>query len=300
MNARAVLASARPGGPAPFLPLGLLLGLAATLALAAWSTPVLAGQALEPGLELIFFDPDDGRELSAPETQEGLSAVDLVIDPARFDFTLLCASSLGQEPHSPPDWAKGHGLSAVINAGMYQKDGLASTGLLKTRGKVNNPKVNNRFGAFFVFDPLEPGLTPVTILERPKQDLPPELPKYASVVQNYRMITSRGENLWPPADETVAVAAVAVDEKGRVHFLHSARPMAVHDFNETLLGLPVNLVTAMYVEGGPQAALFLNTPARTGGWGGSLTGSFRPGADARFWPLPNVLGIKRKGAPAKP
>lgn len=297
MNARAALASARRTGPAPLLP--LILGLA-TLALAALSAPALAGQALEPGLELVFFDPDDGRELSAPETQDGLSAVDLVIDPAHFDFTLLCASNLGQEPQSPPDWARAHGLSAVINAGMYQKDGLASTGLLKTRGKANNPKVNSRFGAFFVFDPLEPGVKPVTILERPRQDLPPELSKYASVVQNYRMITSRGENLWPPAAETVAVAAVAVDEAGRIHFLHSARPMAVHDFNETLLGLPANLVTAMYVEGGPQAALFLNTPARAGGWGGSLSGSFRPGADARFWPLPNVLGIKKKGAPARP
>lgn len=268
------------------------------LTLALDSAPLKAGQVLEPGLEVIFFDPEDGRELSGPETQDGSSSVDLVIDPAHFDFVLLCASNLGQPPKSPPEWARTHGLSAVINAGMYQKDGLASTGLLKTRGKVNNPRINNRFGAFFVFDPLEPGLPPVAILERPKQDLPPELPKYASVVQNYRMITSRGENLWPLASESVTVASVAVDEEGRVHFLHSARPMPVHDFNETLLGLPVNLVTAMYVEGGPQAALYLNTPAMTGGWGGSFREAFRTGGDSSFWPLPNVLGIKKKGAAA--
>ncbi len=271
---------------------------AAALVLSFSVVPSWAGRVLEPGLELEFFDPEDGQSVPEPATTGGSMVADLIIDPAFFDFTLLCASAQGTTAQSPPDWAKKYGLSAVINAGMYLKDGLTSTGLLKTRTHTNNPRINSRFGAFFVFDPLEPGLRPVDILERPRQDLPPLLGKYGAVVQNYRMITSQGENLWPLAAEAVAIASVAVDDRGRVHFLHSARSMPVHDFNDLLLSLPVNLVTAMYVEGGPQAALYVSTPALTGGWGGGLGSSLRTGQGAQFWPLPNVLGIRKKNAPS--
>jgi hypothetical protein len=68
----------------------------------------------------------------------------------------------------------------------------------------------------------------------------------------------------------------------------------VHDFAEVLLSLPLSIKTAMYLEGGPQASLYLSTPKmmleRNGIWEG-----FEENGPFQFsLPIPNVLGVVRK------
>lgn len=274
-----------------------LWAVLAALALAAGplGREAPAGQVLDQGLTLEFHDPEGDSPSDRPLELGDMLIADLTIDPAFHDFTILCASEHGNTPLSPQEWAGYYGLEAVINAGMYLKDGLTSTGLLRTPGHVNNPRLNGRFGAFFVFNPLEPGMKTVDILERARQEVPPLLDKYGSVAQNYRLVSSRGENLWPRTGDVFTIACVALDSQGLIHFIHCGRPMSVHDFNEKLLKLPMGVVTAMYVEGGPQAALYVNTPALSGGWGGSLASAFFSAGPSHFWPVPNVIGVRKKG-----
>jgi hypothetical protein len=65
---------------------------------------------------------------------------------------------------------------------------------------------------------------------------------------------------------------------------------------DTLLAAPLDLVQAMYVEGGPEAQLF----ARGGGKELERFGTFESAdTNARAWPVPNVIAAIPKKPPGK-
>jgi hypothetical protein len=59
------------------------------------------------------------------------------------------------------------------------------------------------------------------------------------------------------------VAAVGTDAAGRVLLLHCRKPVSTHALVDALLAMPLGLKRLMYVEGGPQAALFVRVCGRT-------------------------------------
>ena len=66
----------------------------------------------------------------------------------------------------------------------------------------------------------------------------------------------------------------------------------MHDLNELLLRLPIDLVAAQHLEGGPEASLSL----QRGEFAIALMGSYETGFNENddnhhFWKLPNVIGI---------
>ena len=68
----------------------------------------------------------------------------------------------------------------------------------------------------------------------------------------------------------------------------------MHDLNTRLLALDeLDLLSAQHLEGGQEAQLHI----RAGGRTVTAAGTFDPAFDdsRREWPLPNVLGVKRKG-----
>ena len=70
-------------------------------------------------------------------------------------------------------------------------------------------------------------------------------------------------------------------------------------FNEKLLSLPLGIVRAMHVEGGPEASLSIHA----GGVDLDLCGSYETGfydhTNTRLWAIPNVLGVM-KADPRQP
>ncbi|MGD2125218.1 MAG: hypothetical protein PVG99_04010, partial [Desulfobacteraceae bacterium] len=113
----------------------------------------------------------------------------LKIDPKFFAFKLLCASEHDRKARTVREWATEFGLVAATNAGMYQgADFLKSTGFMKNYKHVNNPYFNRSFGAFLVFNPADPSLPEVQIIDRRLQKNWRSLIKrYNTVIQNYRM-----------------------------------------------------------------------------------------------------------------
>ncbi|MDY4807772.1 MAG: phosphodiester glycosidase family protein, partial [Desulfovibrio sp.] len=82
-------------------------------------------------------------------------------------------------------------------------------------------------------------------------------------------------------------------------FLHCREPLEAYSFAHALLHLPLDVRTVMYVEGGMQAGLVIRSPG--------LHQELRGRHLADFWvtgnvraQLPNVLGIRRRHAPALP
>jgi len=265
---------AAPGAPAP-------AGPPVTVPAAApWS-------ALEPGLELGLF-PGPG---SAP----GDGRIWIVrIDPARFDLRLVNASAGDARPRTVRAWAASAGAVAAINAGMFQTDGLTSVGLMRTRAHQNNPRRSARYKAVLAFDPIAPGLAPVRILDVACGDLETAQPGYGTLIQSIRMVSCDRKNVWAPDAKRWSAAAIGLDGAGRALFIHARSPWPVHDLVDALLALPLDLRGAMYVEGGPEAQLYV----RAGGREVERLGAFEGRAheeSALAWEIPNVVVALRRG-----
>lgn len=239
---------------------------------------------------------DNGLQLAKfpviTETGERFEVIIVKIDPHFYSFTLHMASQTGKAL-SLYDWSIKYGLHAVINASMYLPDGITSTGYLRNEQHINNGHIASRFGAFFVADPYNPLLSDADLLDRTIDDWENLLPQYKVVIQNYRVISASRQPLWSSTKLSHSIAAVARDGEGSLFFIHSRYPMSEQDFCNLLLLLPIDIRIVMYVEGGSQAGLLINTPKYKQLWMGKHPADIL-NFDNTSIPVPNVIGIKRK------
>jgi hypothetical protein len=252
---------------------------------------------LEPGLDLGQFE-------APQEAGVGDSIIRVLrIDPARFEFRLLNASAPGQgERRSAREWSRRNGLTAAINAGMYQQDHSTGVSLQRSRAHTNNPRVS-KDKTILAFDPLDDNMPPVQIIDRECQDFEALKDRYGTLVQNIRMISCTGKNVWTQQPSRWSTAALGFDARGRILFIHVRSPYSVHDLIENLLALPLDLKGAMYLEGGPEAQLYVRSGERELEFLGSHGTLSRDDDDTpRARPIPNVIGIARREAarPAAP
>jgi hypothetical protein len=238
-------------------------------------------QLLEPGLEVGLFDgpaaEDDGRPIAIVR-----------IDPARFELRLLNASAPGEGTlRTARAWARRAGAVAAINASMYQEDYRTSVSLMRTRAHVNQRRVS-KDRSVLAFDPVARGATPVRIIDRDCEDLESAAKGYGTLVQSIRLVSCDRKNVWAPSDRRFSTAAIGVDGNGRILFIHARTPWPVHELVNALLALPIDLRRAMYVEGGPEAQLFVRGGGREHEWVGGF--EHVPQAENRdAWPVPNVV-----------
>lgn len=241
---------------------------------------------LEPGLEFAEFKlVDSDSRLSV-----------LRIDPEKFDFPLCTASEDGKGPRSLNEWASEKNLVAAINASMYLPDNRTSTGYMRSGDHLNNSRIVNRFGAFFVAGPKREGLPRAGIIDRDDPEWREKLDDYETVIQNYRMTNAQRRILWSPGGPHYSISAVGQDGAGRILFLHSRLPIEAYSFVQQILHLPLDARTIMYVEGGAQAGLLVHS----GGLRRELTGPHPPSllvTGNLKAVLPNVLGVRTRADP---
>lgn len=270
------------------------LVLALLVASCAPPPPPSEWEALEPGLEYRSF-----AGCGATIDLEGWIHV-VRADPGRFRLALLAASAMDDgRALAAPRWAREHDLALVTNAGMYHPDFERHVGLMVDLDHENNPVAVTDYKSVLAFNPIREGLPEFvmadldeTTLERLRED-------YHTLIQNLRMISHLGENVWEPSDRRASTVALGVDASGRLLFVFAPASCSVHELNERLLGLPIEVRRLQYLEGGPEASLFARTSrGRTVGWSGAVP-SGEPAGDA-FWPIPNVIGLQRVEPAAAP
>ena len=69
----------------------------------------------------------------------------------------------------------------------------------------------------------------------------------------------------------------------------------MHDFNEIIMNLPINLECAQHLEGGPEASLYLKLGDIELAYTGSYESFFfEQNSNSLFWKIPNIIGISKK------
>jgi len=266
---------------------GVLL-VAWLLAAGVATAETVQWRSLAPGLEL-------GRYVRPAGAGAGeMHLVVVRVDPARWDLRLGLASEIdGADGLSAREWARRLGFAAAINAGMFATDALTHIGYLQHRGHVNNPRLS-RYQSVAAFCPKKSGTVPFRIfdVDAPGFSLEQVKARYNCVVQNLRLIKRPGQNRWDPQPKTWVEAALGEDRQGRALMIFSRTPQSMHDLNEALLALPLEIVCAQHLEGGPEAQLFVSV----GDFSLEIVGGYENGAGTgallgAAWPLPNVIGI---------
>ncbi len=238
---------------------------------------------LEPGLDFREFQLDEN----------GVRLAVVRIDPARFDF-VLCSSSQDAQPARPlAIWGEQYNLVVAINASMYLPDGSTSTGYMRQGTHINNHRIAQRFGAFFVAGPDTPDLPHAAIIDRDNPDWQNLIDRYTLVIQNYRMTNAERRVLWSTNGPLYSISAVAQDGDGRILFLHCREPVEAYALAQRILLLPLNARTVMYVEGGAQAGLLIRSASLTRVMAGRWPADFLVTGNLKA-ALPNVLGAHRK------
>jgi len=207
------------------------------------------------------------------------------VDPVRARVRVALASESGGAPKTAAEWSRSSRFAVAINLGMFQSDGRSNVGYLRHGTHANNPRWNGYRSALAI----GPGMRWLD-LDQTKPGV--ELNRYSIVVQNLRLIAGNRRNVWAQSSRRWSEAAVAKDASGRLLFLFSRAPYSMHDFNDMILALPLDITQAMHVEGGPEASLSIHAA----GIDLDLCGSFETGfrgddSNRQQWPIPNVLGI---------
>jgi hypothetical protein len=245
-------------------------------------------ESIEPGIERARFAPDGN---AAPD-----GAITVVrVDPYQWNLSLFSndsGSSAGNRPVR--QWSREEGLVVAVNAGMFATNYLTHIGYMACGGDVNNGR-RNAYLSVAAFHPRREGVPPFRIFDLDTTDFDQIRRDYGCMVQNLRLVKRPGENRWPPQDKRWNEVALGEDEEGRVLFIHCRQAFSMHDLIEILLSLPISLVAAQHLEGGPEAQMVL----RHGEGGTELVGSWETGfvdSDSRAtgWPVPNVIGVTRR------
>jgi hypothetical protein len=215
-------------------------------------------------------------------------------DIASFELRLLNASSENQGKRlSVKNWVKKNGLVAAINASMYQKNMMSSVSYMKNGQHTNNTWVS-KDKTFLAFNPIKKNSISVRIIDRDCDDFQSLRKQYDTLVQSIRMISCHRENMWEQQKNIWSIAAIGMDHQGRILFIHVRSPYSSHDLIDMLLELPIGLKQTMYVEGGADAQLYINTGKEEHEFIGSYsTGSREHNKNTFSHPIPNVLGLVR-------
>lgn len=268
-----------------------MLAIAALLAVAAVpaAAPDVAPtwRALGPGVDYAAI-------AISPRPAIGDGRLHVVrVDPARATLRARLAAEAGGGRRTARQWSDGPRIAAVINAGMYATDFSTHVGYLRAGERVHSPRWVSKYQSVLLLGARRPGLPAATIRDARPGDTAAAFADYDTVIQNLRLVRDPGVNVWSQSARRWSEAAIALDREGRILLLFCRSPFTMHDFNALLGRLPLGVVRAMHVEGGPEASLSVRGPGIELDLAGSYeTGFEESDGNDHQWPLPNVVVVE--------
>jgi hypothetical protein len=162
---------------------------------------------------------------------------------------------------------------------------------MRTKSHINNPRLSKDM-TILAFDRKNVDVPLVKIIDRQCENFKIWQNKYRTMVQSIRMISCTGKNVWAQQPQKWSTAAIGVDNRDRVLFIHVGSPYSTHDVIDILQALPISVTRAMYAEGGPQAQLYIKIGDHehefVGNYDIEIQGDMKKLISR---PVPNVVGI---------
>ncbi len=259
--------------------------------------------AEQPTIPIKWQKLDEGLETAEiPSPQEsflGDSRITVVrINPARYAFKLVAASQYNTMYKTAPEWCRDKKLIGCVNAGQFKlTDGYSNMGYMKNYAHVNNPafrKVYN-YNSVLAFNRKDTGVAPLQIIDLKCQNWSQWQNRYHSFSQSISLISCNRQVVNNKQKGKWSMVLFGVDTAGNALWIFTRSPYTIRQFSEILLSMPLSLKNVMYLEGGPEASLFLESNGKKIQRMGSYETGFRENDDnEQFWGLPNVIGIVKK------
>jgi uncharacterized protein YigE (DUF2233 family) len=211
------------------------------------------------------------------------------IDPASNAFRVFHGA-----PQTITAWQKTLAAPIVFNASFFKCDGKPC-GLLISDGKAIGPTNNRQMRGMFVAEPkgMSPDLPRATILDLLATPVDPKKLPWTQGVQSFPLLLDyKGKIRIKDSDKRSHRTVIATDRNGNILvFNTSNRFFTLHEFAEFLKGSEFNIDSALNLDGGTEAQLYIKTKDvdffSPPSWENSIGNLID---EQKFW-LPTVVGV---------
>jgi len=222
----------------------------------------------------------------------------LKADPRFCNFRMLCSSEHGKQPRTANAWAKDFGVNVVVNAGMFNmKNRRTNKGYLVNYSHINNPQMNGYYNVMMAMNPKQSSDPSMKLFDLTCNNWVSIKKEYHSFCQGMRMIDCNGNAMaWDKRPgQSCSMVISATDIKGNIYFIFTRSPYTHQKMISFLTALLPDIRTTVYLEGGPEASLYIQTRDTTISKIGSYVSStYQNDNNDHFWKIPNVIGIRSK------
>lgn len=221
----------------------------------------------------------------------------LRLNPDKVDFELFTATAGNKKPRPVDQWADSLGLNIVFNAGMYDlARPLVSRGLLKNGTHYNQSVQHPTFNTILALNPTDTSKSDAAIFDLLQTDCNQLKKNYGALAQGLRMLDGDGNPMnWKKRVQSCSMLLAAEDEQHQIYLIFTRSPYIHNQMIGFLKQFPFPLKNAIYLEGGPETSLHVSIGntciQRVGSY---VSQTYPTDKNERFWPLPNVIGIRVK------
>jgi hypothetical protein len=239
-------------------------------------------------------------ELDAPEKSvvNDSKLTIMKVDARKFDFEFLTASEHDQRMRTAEEWAKEFDKNIIVNAGMYCYNKIHSNkGYMKNYNHLNNPKKSTYFNAMLAMHPKDKKKPPFEIIDITHQSWEKVKNQYYSLCQGMRMISCEGEGMAfvKRPDQSCSMILTATDAQENLYIIFTRSPYTHRAMIGFLQGLPLNIRTTVYLEGGPETSLYVNTGDTViAKYGSYVSNTCDNDDNDHFRKIPNVIALRKK------
>jgi hypothetical protein len=222
----------------------------------------------------------------------------LKVDPMKYDFHLLSASEYGKKNRTADEWAQEFGMNIVVNAGMFNPThARTNKGYMCNYSHFNNSRCNKGYNVMMALNPKDKSKPSFQLFDLTHARWDSIKPLYHSFCQGMRMITWNGEALaWDKRPgQSCSMVIGATDIDGNIYFVFTRSPFTHQTVIKFLQTLPLNIRTTVYLEGGPEASLYINSgDSIISKYGSYVSKTYARDDNDHFWKIPNVIGVVKK------
>ena len=222
----------------------------------------------------------------------------LKADPMLCSFQIL-NSSENKKQNKPADiWAKEFGMNVIVNAGMFNMaNRRTNKGYLKNYFHFNNSHLNGNYNVMMAMNPELKSDTAMIITDMTSRNWKSLQSNYHTLCQGMRMIDGNGKPMaWDKRHgQSCSMVIGATDIAGSIYFIFTRSPYTHQQIIGFLFRLIPNIRTTVYLEGGPEASLYIQTKDTViSKFGSYVSKTYANDNNDHFWTIPNVIGIRSR------